>query len=89
MTIPARRSPYSALNPPLTYDMTPLQKALGALITTAKTTSSLYNLKVGEMPPAGLTAVYDKVGQTLLAGGVKDVKPLMQQLDDFWNQAKQ
>jgi ABC-type glycerol-3-phosphate transport system substrate-binding protein len=80
---------FSALNPPLTYEMTPLQKALGALLPTAKTTSSLYNLKVGEMPPAGLTAIYDKVGQTLLAGGVTDVKPLMQQLDDFWNQAKQ
>ncbi len=80
---------FSALNPPLTYEMTPLQKALGALLPTAKTTSSLYNLKVGDMPPAGLTAIYDKVGQTILAGGVTDVKPLMQQLDDFWNQAKQ
>ncbi len=80
---------YSALNPPLTYPMSQLQKDLGALIPTAKTTSGMYNLKVGEMPPAGLTAVYDKIGQTILAGGVTDVKPLLQQLDDFWNQAKQ
>jgi len=80
---------FSALNPPLDYNMTPLQKALGALVPTAKTTSAFYNLKVGDMPPAGLTAVYDKVGQTILAGGVTDVKSLMQELDDFWNQAKQ
>jgi ABC-type glycerol-3-phosphate transport system substrate-binding protein len=79
---------YSALNPPLTYEMTPLQKALMDLLPTAKTTSGLYNLLVGDSPPAGINAEMDKVGQTLLAGGVKDVKPLLQTLDDFWNKAK-
>jgi len=72
----------------LTYPMSPLQVALGNLIQTAATTSSLYNLKVGDMPPDGITDIYDKVGQAILAGGVTDVKPLLQQLDDFWNQAK-
>ncbi len=79
---------YSALKPPLTYPMSPLQIALGNLIQTAATTSSLYNLKVGDMPPDGITDIYDKVGQAILAGGVTDVKPLLQQLDDFWNQAR-
>jgi ABC-type glycerol-3-phosphate transport system substrate-binding protein len=78
---------YSNLDPPLTYPMSPLQTALGKLITTAPTTSGMYNLLVGSAPPAGLNAIYDKVGQTILAGGVTDVKPLMQQLDDFWNKA--
>jgi hypothetical protein len=68
--------------------MTQLQKDVGALIPLGKTTSALYNNKVGDLPPAGITAIYDKIGQTILAGGVTDVKPLMQQLDDFWNQAK-
>lgn len=79
---------YSALNPPLTYPMSQLQKDVGALIPLGKTTSALYNNKVGDLPPAGITAIYDKIGQTILAGGVTDVKSLMQQLDDFWNQAK-
>jgi ABC-type glycerol-3-phosphate transport system substrate-binding protein len=79
---------YSALDPPLRYNMSQLQKDLETLIPQAKTTSGLYNLKVGEMPPAGLTAVYDKVGQTILAGGVTDLKGLMQQLDEFWDKAE-
>jgi ABC-type glycerol-3-phosphate transport system substrate-binding protein len=79
---------YSALTPPLTYPMTPLQTDLMNLLPLAKTTSSLYNNRVGDAPPDGIADVYNTVGQTILAGGVKDVKPLLQTLDDFWNKAK-
>ena len=80
---------YSALNPPLTYEMTPLQLAIKKLIPTAPTTSGLYNLRAGRMPPAGIMAVYDKIGQTFLSGGGKDVKATLKQLDDFWDKAKE
>jgi len=79
---------FSNLNPPLTYEMSPLQKDLGALLPQAKTTSGLYNLMVGDTPPDGINAEFDKVGQTLLAGGVKDVVPLLKTLDEFWDKAK-
>jgi ABC-type glycerol-3-phosphate transport system substrate-binding protein len=79
---------FSALNPPLTYPMSQLQKDLAALLPQAKTTSGLYNLMVGDTPPNGINAEFDKVGQTLLAGGVKDVKALLKTLDDFWDKAK-
>jgi hypothetical protein len=78
---------YSALKTPLTYPMTSLQKELMDLLPTAKTTSSLYNNRVGDAPPDGIADVYNKVGQTILAGGVTDVKPLLQELDDFWTKA--
>ena len=79
---------YSALNPPLTYTMSKLQKDLMDILPLAKTTSGLYNLLVGDTPPDGINAEFDKVGQTLLAGGVKDVKGLLKTLDDFWDKAK-
>jgi len=79
---------YSGLNPPLTYEMSPLQKDLMSILPTAKTTSGLYNLLVGDTPPDGINTEFDKVGQTFLAGGVKDVKALLKTLDDFWDKAK-
>jgi hypothetical protein len=79
---------FSAMNPPLTYEMSPLQKEILALIPQAKTVSSCYQMLIGDMPATGIEAVYDKIGQTILVGGVTDVKPLLQQLDDFWDKAQ-
>jgi hypothetical protein len=79
---------FSALNPPLTYEMSPLQKDLMNLLPMAKTTSGIMNLMVGDPPPPGIEAEYDKVGQTILAGGVTDVVPLLKQLDEWWDKAK-
>jgi ABC-type glycerol-3-phosphate transport system substrate-binding protein len=79
---------FSAMTPPLTYEMSPLQKEILGLIPQAKTVSSCYQMLIGDMPATGIEAVYDKIGQTILVGGVTDVKPLLQQLDDFWNKAQ-
>ncbi len=78
---------YSALDPPLRYDFTRLQEELWGLVQSAPTTSGLYNLKVGENPPPGLMAVYDRVGQALLSGD-DDVERLLAQLDEFWDKAE-
>ena len=78
---------FSALDPPLTYPMSPLQKEMMAMLTAAPTTSGLYNLIVGEPPPAGIMALYDKVGQSFLAGQVDDVGDALKQIDDFWEKA--
>jgi ABC-type glycerol-3-phosphate transport system substrate-binding protein len=79
---------YSALIPPLTYEMSPLQKALMDLLPTAKTTSGMEDLNIGEPPPPGILDEYNKIGQSILAGGVKDVVPLLKEMDAFWDQAK-
>ena len=79
---------FSALDPPIEYPMTQLQLDIMDLVLRAETTSGLYNLKVGAMPPAGLTDVYDRVGQALLAGTVTDVTRVLQDLDSFWDQAE-
>jgi hypothetical protein len=79
---------FSALDPPLTYPMTPLQVALQDLLAEAPTTSGLYGLIVGEPPPAGIMAVYDRVGQSFLADQVTDVGSALRELDEFWNDAE-
>ena len=79
---------FSALDPPLTYPMTPLQLELQGLLAEAPTTSGLYGLIVGEPPPAGIMAVYDRVGQSFLAGQVTDVGSGLSELDEFWNDAE-
>lgn len=79
---------FSALEPPIEYPMSQLQKDIMALVPQAETTTGLYNLKVGAMPPAGLTAVYDKIGQAILAGTVDDVRDALKELDDFWDKAE-
>ena len=78
---------FSALDPPLRYDFTSLQEELANLVQEAETTSGLYNLMVGDMPPSGVMAVYDKVGQALLAGD-DDVMGLLGELDRFWDEAE-
>ena len=79
---------FSALDPPLTYPMTPLQMALQDLLAEAPTTSGLYGLIVGEPPPPGIMAVYDRVGQSFLAGQVTDVGSALRELDEFWDDAE-
>ncbi len=79
---------FSVLNPPLTYPMSQLQKDVLAMVPQAKTMSGFYDMLVGDTPPAGINPEFDRVGQTLLAGGVKDVKGLLKTLDDFWDKAK-
>ena len=79
---------FSALDPPLTYPMTPLQQEMMDMLTVPPTTSGLYNLIVGESPPAGIMAVYDRVGQSFLAGSVTDVRSSLREFDDFWNDAE-
>jgi ABC-type glycerol-3-phosphate transport system substrate-binding protein len=79
---------YSNLVPPLTYEMTPLQKEIGDLVSTAQTTSGQYDTNVGEAPPAGIADVYNKVGEQFLAGKVTDVKETLKQLDEFWDKAE-
>lgn len=78
---------YSNLIPPLTYEMTPLQKAIMDLIPTAQTISGMYDTNVGAPPPAGIRDSYDSFGQQVMAGRVTDVKAALKQLDDFWDKA--
>jgi ABC-type glycerol-3-phosphate transport system substrate-binding protein len=78
---------YSNLQPPLTYPMTPLQKAIMDLIPAAKTTSGQYDTNVGVAPPAGVADAYNSFGEQMLAGRVTDVKEALKQLDEFWDKA--
>ncbi len=78
---------YSNLTPPLTYQMTPLQQAIGDLIAKAETTSGLYDTNVGAQPAPGVADEENTVGQKIMAGQAADVKATLKQLDDFWDKA--
>ncbi len=79
---------FSTLDPPLTYPMTPLQMELQDLLAEAPTTSGLYNGMIGEQPPPGIGPIYDRVGQSFLAGQVTDVGRALRELDEFWSDAQ-
>ena len=79
---------FSALDPPLTYPMTALQQEMMDMLSVPPTTSGLYNLIVGESPPAGIMAIYDRVGQSFLAGSVSDVARSLREFDEFWDSAE-
>jgi ABC-type glycerol-3-phosphate transport system substrate-binding protein len=78
---------YSNLQPPLTYSMSPLQKAIMDLVSKAVTTSGMYDTNVGMQPPAGIADEYNTFGQQILAGKVTDVREALKQLDAFWDKA--
>jgi ABC-type glycerol-3-phosphate transport system substrate-binding protein len=78
---------YSNLQPPLTYTMSPLQKAIMDLVAKAVTTSGMYDTNVGMQPPAGIADEYNTFGQQILAGQVSDVAESLKQLDAFWDKA--
>jgi ABC-type glycerol-3-phosphate transport system substrate-binding protein len=78
---------YSNLDPAITYDMSPLQKAIQDLIPLAVTVSGMYDTKVGSQPAAGVMAELDTVGQKILAGQASDVKATLEPLDAFWDKA--
>lgn len=80
---------FSALDPPLTYPMSVLQQEMMDMIAEPPTTSGLYGLIVGEAPPGGINAIYDRVGQAFLAGSVTDVRQALREFDDFWGSATQ
>ncbi|MDD9988220.1 MAG: ABC transporter substrate-binding protein [Spirochaetaceae bacterium] len=80
---------FSALDPPLTYPMSVLQQEMMDMLAEPPTTSGLYGLIVGEAPPGGINAVYDRVGQAFLAGTVSDVRQALREFDDFWDSATQ
>ncbi len=80
---------FSALDPPLTYPMSVLQQEMMDMLAEPPTTSGLYGLIVGEAPPGGINAVYDRVGQAFLAGTVSDVRQALREFDDFWDSTTQ
>ena len=80
---------FSALDPPLTYPMSVLQQEMMDMLAEPPTTSGLYGLIVGEAPPGGINAVYDRVGQAFLAGTVSDVRQALREFDDFWDSVTQ
>lgn len=80
---------FSALDPPLTYPMSVLQQEMMDMLAEPPTTSGLYGLIVGEAPPGGINAIYDRVGQAFLAGTVSDVRQALREFDDFWDSATQ
>ena len=80
---------FSALDPPLTYPMSVLQQEMMDMLSVPPTTSGLYGLIVGEAPPGGINAIYDRVGQAFLAGSVTDVRETLREFDEFWDSAGQ
>jgi ABC-type glycerol-3-phosphate transport system substrate-binding protein len=75
---------FSNLTPPLTYEMSPLQKELAALVTKGPIVANLQH-RLGD---AGATGFFDpmtKVGQLILASGSKGGKPaeIAKQFDDY------
>ncbi len=79
---------FSALDPPLTYPMTALQEELMDILAVPETTSGFYGLIVGDPPPSGIMAVYDRVGQSFLASLVTDVASALREFDEFWDDAE-
>ena len=43
---------------------------------------------IGEQPPPGIGPIYDRVGQSFLAGQVTDVGRALRELDEFWSDAQ-
>jgi ABC-type glycerol-3-phosphate transport system substrate-binding protein len=81
---------FSNLNPPLTYEMSPLQKDLAALTTKGPVVANLQH-RLGD---AGATGFFDpmtKVGQLILASGSKGGTPaeIAKQFDDYVASLKQ
>ena len=81
---------FSNLTPPLSYEMSPLQKDLAALATKGPIVGNLQH-RLGD---AGATGFFDpmtKVGQLLLASGSKGGKPadIAKQFDDYVASLKQ
>jgi ABC-type glycerol-3-phosphate transport system substrate-binding protein len=81
---------FSNLNPPLTYEMSQLQKDLAALTTKGPVVANLQH-RLGD---AGATGFFDpmtKVGQLILASGSKGGTPaeIAKQFDDYVASLKQ
>jgi ABC-type glycerol-3-phosphate transport system substrate-binding protein len=75
---------FSNLTPPLTYDMSPLQKELAALTTKGPVVANLQH-RLGDPGATGFFDAMTKVGQLILASGSKGGSPaeIAKQFDDY------
>lgn len=74
---------FSNLDPPLTYDMSPLQEELAALAARADYLPGVLSHVRGDPSPDGLFDVLMNAGQTILAGAAEDLPALLEEFDDF------
>jgi ABC-type glycerol-3-phosphate transport system substrate-binding protein len=75
---------FSNLNPPLTYEMSPLQKDLAAITTKGPVVGNLQH-RLGDAGATGFFDAMTKVGQLILASGSKGGTPaeIAKQFDDY------
>jgi ABC-type glycerol-3-phosphate transport system substrate-binding protein len=81
---------FSNLNPPLAYEMSPLQKDLAAITTKGPIVANLQH-RLGDPGATGFFDAMTKVGQLILASGSKGGSPaeIAKQFDDYVASLKQ
>jgi len=81
---------FSNLTPPLTYEMSPLQKDLAAITTKGPVVANLQH-RLGDAGATGFFDAMGKVGQLILASGSKGGTPqaTAKQFDDYVASLKQ
>jgi ABC-type glycerol-3-phosphate transport system substrate-binding protein len=81
---------FSNLTPPLTYEMSPLQKDLAAIVTKGPVVGNLQH-RLGDAGATGFFDAMGKVGQLILASGSKGGTPavIAKQFDDYVASLKQ
>jgi ABC-type glycerol-3-phosphate transport system substrate-binding protein len=81
---------FSNLNPPLVYEMSPLQKDLAAIVTKGPIVANLQH-RLGDPGAIGFFDSMTKVGQLILASGSKGGTPveIAKQFDDYVASLKQ
>jgi len=74
---------FSNLDPALTYEMSPLQEDLAALVASADHTYPILQHVLGEAAPPGISDYFQSAAEAILSQSYSSFEDVLQNIDDF------